>query len=105
MYTVAFIKCFTFIIYMSVILANKLLLTSNENNNNNNKPWTIGDDMTGVATTWINPYITRYRLTSTTTTTTTTTTTAKRTARPRKPRSLKQILAISDYKVNSSNRF
>ena len=41
----------------------------------------------GIATNWVNPFITRYKTSTTTTTTTTTTTKPRKTARPRTTRS------------------
>ena len=44
----------------------------------------------GVATNWVNPFITRFKIPTTTTSTTTTTTTTRRTPKPRTSRPYKK---------------
>ncbi len=45
----------------------------------------------GVATNWVNPFMTRFKIPTTTTTTTTTTKTTRRTAKPRSSRPYKKF--------------
>ena len=113
MYKVVFFKFFLFILYCSAGLFTKFssffdshnsvddteeLVLINRNpgifnvNNNIHNQFNAGGgshdrprlpNQSGIATNWVNPFMTRYRTSTTTTTTTTTSTTGRRTARPR----------------------
>lgn len=84
MYKVVFFKFFLFVLYLCAGLMSKI---SNYVDDSQNQIALNETNMElsqiGQATIWINPFITRFKVPTTTTTTTTTTQSTRRTARPR----------------------
>lgn len=84
MYKVVFFKFFLFVLYLTAGLMGKV---NNYFNNTNTEVISSStnpnESQIGQATIWINPFITRYKVRTTTTSTSTTTLSTRRTARPR----------------------
>ncbi|CAF0763464.1 unnamed protein product [Brachionus calyciflorus] len=85
MYKVIFYKFFLFVLYLTAGLMSKLNEYSKETNNpvlSANDLQNGDSNQIGEATIWVNPFITRFKVPTTTTTTTTTTVSTRRTLKP-----------------------